>query len=707
MPPNIKTSINARIAAVSLDDETADANVALSRGTALANQPDAPALTALRALAGSRRRQASPALDGLGTNLIERIADEFPSGSKDVSRLCAVSQTFCIDLADRAFTDKLCARAGQPLSQDNVCDVFEQLITQSVRLPQRWQADVLKAVLVHLPKHLHSPLAGLDHLLHDLLEATKALRDPLLQRELQLRMGANFETDSFRLQCFNTGNVVELKPAMADFYKAFKAASDDALFANASAKNSPAGAIETLPASELSEIQKRSLRVYKTLVHGLFMIPDNETRHAEWNRMRQDPRCGSGDERVDLLRGLSDELVILVDPHQRSNAFALLLGDVERLSAKAQPDMIWRLAQRLNVLTADSSFTTLLGRLSSIANALPADEACVSMCHIIRALPRFQPVYRREIAFGSLLNVIRLRPAADQARMLPTLASRIFSLSEGESRVHGYDTLWSELPSLDLRLQTQTVRRLVAEFDGLPEEPEVRQIRFVDAINFVRSIPPENRFALLGSLIQQIHSLLEPDLQMSAFHTILDLATAQPLSEQAELLHALHERFNFENFDVAVDDTTHFAMASAIGWAAARLPPKNHAALLVNLADAALWWQHPFMARHFKSIVEAAQRLPAELSGATLANVSEILERRVSQMLVLPRGDIPACLFDLLETADRLPNAMRIRLLQRIVPACRAFTESEMLAAHAEIQRHLHGLPIQSLAELQFGPEAR
>ena len=153
MPPRIETSINTRTVAVSCDDEPADASVAASLSPALASQVDATALTAVRTL------------DGLNTNLIERIADVFPRGSKHVSRLCAVSQTFRTDLADWALTDKLCARAGKPLAQAYVCDAFKQVIAQSVRLPQLLRADVLKAVLVHLPKYLHLPLARLDHLL--------------------------------------------------------------------------------------------------------------------------------------------------------------------------------------------------------------------------------------------------------------------------------------------------------------------------------------------------------------------------------------------------------------------------------------------------------------------------------------------------------------------------------------------------------------
>ena len=713
MPPRIDQSISARLAAVTFIDEPTDGGTATSPRTPDSTGSSGPGgLAAPRAPKRPRSPPAQSGFDDVGIDLIERFSDAFAFGSKDVSRLCTISRTFRGALADRAFTDKLCTQAAAPLAHSHVSEAFEQLIAQSVGLPPQLHAEVLLAVMQNLPKHLHSPLAGLDGLLNTLLHAAQANRDPRQRYKLHLTLGTMFRNRSFRSQCFEADNVMMLKPAMADFYRSFTAATKAVLPVCVAASDQACRAAAPIdiasrgPTLLSHEARKLHVEMSRVLTGGLFMIDDPENRYQAWISMHQNPLCGSGAERLELLKGLSDALVFLTDATHRRCAFAKILGDVERLPIEAQPEMIRRLAGRLNVFDADSVFIVSIGRLCSLATALPADKAHRSMCDIMRTFPEILPIYRREFAFNSFVETIRRQSPAQQARMLPTLASRIYCLASDLVCAFAFDTIWSELQALDAPLRVATVCRLVSELDALPRDTDLRQVRFADAIDFAYSIAPELRFDLILRMAERVDSLVVPSLQMSAFHDVLDLVSTQSLSDQVTLLKEMHNDFNFENYDSEGDDPTRFAMTRALARAAARMPPENHAEMLVSFADAAVWLRNPFMARQLRSVVAAAKHLPEQLCLAMLAHVSDTLERRVGQIRILPGEEIPSCFSDVLATADQLPTAMRLQLLQAVVATASQFPAAHKSAALSEIRLHLHGLPNQAVTDLvlAFGP---
>ncbi|MBC7514014.1 MAG: hypothetical protein H7234_06215 [Herminiimonas sp.] len=658
------------------------------------------------------RGEAEPKLapkPGLGSAqpaVIHNISRFFALGSKETSKLQAQGVHLRENSRNRALADKLAA-ALKPKPFDAVGNRhFIDVIHKAEALPAALRYSVLALIPAELCKHLNYAGDNMGAVLQELLTASASDFKVKYRYFLMDKISRAFGNPLFQKHFSTAGSQVIDQLQMERTFRNFTGRLQELIIQQNG--RSLAQALTQKPAcptSQSTDIDAQTICDETTactvtpLVRGLYMVHDHEARSDLWMLLENRTVSTSPDVRKSLLTKLIPAIGCLQPETNRVMAFQKVLEAISALPSHLQSGPVEATAAYLHRITDPQDNASLFNRLVDITDAAPAEHRAFFLATYANTLAT-HPLDARTTLFAKILEDIVHVPVDHQAQVVEVLALGVGALPQGIERTQAYDAVLAAIKQLPKVEQARAALLLFTTIDTLPLD-NTRHVKFVAAIDFVKSHPVEQRYPMLDQLQESIWCQATYETELHCLEEFLTVLQSQPPEDRQRALSVLYDT----GFDI-YDDSTRFAMLRTVFREVAKLPQAEQGDLIPCAAYHARDIGAPYMAFLFNDLVQCALALPPEMRGHTFDTIGQHLRHSAATLADQggPNDQLPPLLNALLDTADVLPEAMQVALLAQIKESAMDFPHGLQADAAKAISAKVNVLAphlIQQLIDLR------
>ena len=654
-------------------------------------------------------------LDGLPDELLRRIADCAAHGAPMPSRLAMTSRTLRRVLGPRAMSDKLHAASDAGSRGEDPVRYYASLIV----LGSAMQPLATFELLRRLPPRICRD-TGVDSAERGAL--FDRLRKVIATQHVPChRLEASTALAEVIIDPLQSGDVTApaAHPLMQDFYRAF---IDDA---GGLADGAPGGegaprtvtqcvGVESSTAV-LAVAPAKASRLRASLcgglARGLYLSADPNARARLWDRLFDDTGCGSGDERMALLEGLTSALPNIESHAQRGKNFEALVGEMKSLSGAMQGRLLARLVPQLRMLEPEAR-EDVFSRLLEIGCRLPVLARSAAIPILIDHLPQLPP-HCHAAQFARIHAHALACPPHESGAVLVLLAQTIHRLPLAAARSGAFDLIWHSLqqPILQDKACTGDVIGGLGAWIGaiacLPD-PFQRRAGFAAAVQAVAPLPMASREVLIGQLIDAIPVLADEfapvhaqneDAILHGCDLVLSLVAGQPDACQPGHLHALHQHLRCRG---GSDFTAR--LVAALHTGCVRQSSTAQAELIGESATSAVRLAPSHLAECFEMLATAAQALPTPCRLQAESHIVSSLQGFLHATQSGSPAHFATAIRSVLATCDRLPEEMVIGLMPNLLHAVRALRSPQRAGLSDALAQCLRRLPPSARTMLRATP---
>ena len=648
-------------------------------------------ITGSRNIEPRQDQQPSARLDTLILPLQARVASFLAVGGTDAATLGTVSKKLRSQWRERALADKLVAALETELPQPVTHEAFKALIDNAAALPSPLCYEVFRRVPDRLCNGLDASGDNMERVIEELtakLPKTLAVEHQFMMLD---NISAAFQNPNFRAHFSNPHSRKIDRQAMEKIFARFchqqveffryKSRALGLLTAMKGAKKNavPSG---VSMASYLINISAWSVTPAS---RGLYMVSDKMSRANIWHAMLRNIVHAAPRVRADLLQTLIEAVACLKTQQQREHASEKILQHIGELPAQFQAAPIALAIRRLSILVSAASSEDMFERLATIANAAPLVHRGKLINIIAQAIAtRQQPV--RPAIFAGVLAQVGDLPLLQQQLVLETLASAVNAHPLEHQCTQAYNAVLGAIRLLPEPFQAVPAAALFASFAEMQIGAEL-DIRFIEAFEFVRRLPVDERAPMLRLLTSVIWRHSTKSSQFGGIDELLSLMRSQPVAERVRCVTSLYR--------ISLDGTNEafrFSILRKLFREVQQLPAAAQVPLIAEAAVKAARCGQP----HMRFLLDAVLHQAGTLSPSEAGDVGQqmSLAFKAEVLCLNYYGAIPESFAALLTTADLLPDDLRISLLADLQASLTRCPEENRAAASHAIRDKINFLPI-------------
>ena len=645
-----------------------------------------------------------PGLGSASAAVIQDISRFFALGSFSASRLQVQGTHLRENSRNRALADKLAVSLKPKPFEAIRCRHFTDIIHQTQALPLALRCSVLALIPAALCEHLNYSGDDMGAVLQQLLTESATGFEAKHRYVLMDKISAAFENPFFQRHFSTAGNRVIDRLQMERTFSNFIASLQELTNHQNGRPLALALALageSACPTNEGANIDAQTICnetatcTVTPLVRGLYMVHDHEARSDLWTLLANRAATTSSDVRKTLLTKLINAIDCLQPESDRVAAFKEVLEAISALPSHLQPDPVGATISQLQSITDPRNNLQLFDRLTGITDAAPPEHRAPLLAMYANALAT-RPLGARAALFTKILVNLAQVPVHHKGQVLKALALEIGTHPQGTERTQAYDAVFAAIKELPKVAQVQAAELLFTTIDTLPMD-NTRHVKFVAAINFIKSHPVQLRCPMLNQLQQNIWCQATYGADLHCLEEFLTAMQAQLPQERQRALSVLYDT----GFDI-YDDCIRFAALRMIFREVTKLPQSGQLCLILSAAYHARDIDSPYMSFLFNDLVQCAQALPPEAREGALEAVAQQLKRTAAGLAYLsePGDQLPPLLDALLETSGVLPEAMQVALLAQIKESVAALPPALQADAAKAVSTKINSLPLRLIQQV-------
>lgn len=635
-------------------------------------------------------------LEKLPPFLKNHVGSFFALGSKHASRLQVQSKQLHGAFHEQALADRLACALDSPPPAPVPSSHFIGIIDAAEALPPALRCAVLERIPPRLCRDLHHCGNNMEAVISRLMTAACNGLDPKQQYLLLENISTVFAFPDFRRHFNNLGSTVVETLPMARVFKLFFLRMMR-LFKFDRGGRGLSTALAQDPAHRISAgtavdrdtvLNQHAACAVTSFARGLYLVRDQVKRAALWHYMvGQLARCDL-QVQASLLPRLLPSIAFLEPQERRVNQFEKMLTLISQLPPDLQPEPVRHVLDQLEHIADPQANAAFFDRLFQVTGNAPAAHQPMLLRNYANALYQ-RPPHARAALFDRLMELTATIPAHARAPILEALACEIDVHPQGPQRIAAYDALFRAIGELPAPAQSVPAERLFSAIECLPPD-ETRHVRFIDAIDFIRLHPVENRFGMIDQLQDMIWCQPSIAAERHCLGELLQASRAQSAQQRQHTISLLYDA----DFS-AYEDTARFSLVHTIFREVTALPKAEQGALIVRAAAQARHIEAPYMQMLFGDLIRHALALPDDVREETLQQVAiqtADAVRTLDYDGVAP-GELPVLFMALVQTSDKLPVSMRLDLLVQLKQSLSNCPGTSLVAANSAITAKVNHLP--------------